>query len=622
MDNLQNAPLQEEKKKRETQINTQINAEPQQLNAEPQLMQQQLSAQQQIQSPVLMNAQKQLPVVIPDTAAKLDAAYAEARGGQRMSGKERERRVNIYEQKKALSESAASKLRELDQKKQAAFLSAGAWTNPDAQLHRYLSDYLDTSGTEEALQKNRARIAVFNSGSNAQKYDEFNRIFDEFLALDTNKLKIGKDADFVQNLAEIKTTISKGWQMRTIIGSAKAAGMPIEPERERMLRARAALFEEAGTYTTCLEGIVSSPYYALLRKQDTAGLDSNECLKRVAKASASGNEALAKYYMQIATMHGEMTYGRKSDPQEIYQKEYDRRQAEYEQNAAAYPEQIFRLRSSQLTEGWNSNAFGYDTKPLALKSGSALVGAGVNVAGTRTSIAKFVFVHRTGVRFGTVVTEEQKAQMRAVGADIDNTIENNNTVEAGAALMAEMARGLLATKFNFDTTTPGALAEAAPQLEESMRAYYDYFQILDANKSVGTAVEALLTKEEKVRLMELDIYVQLTYKAFLTLTDMYSSPNYQAYKNGTLEADNSAVKRFQGAQQFFENNRQCFRAISQQDSLHVPAGFKHTADIDIAASCAKDDPDFPMEEDTLETDAKKVSAFYADLKKMREGGNQ
>ena len=273
-----------------------------------------------MQSTVLQNAQQQIPVLIPDTGAQLDAAYAEVRGNQRMSYKERNRRKNAYQQKKALSDHVANEAVQFHQRWQAARddvrTSKGTYKN----IERFSDAWMDLSGTPEAAQKNRERARNMSSEDEGTRIAEIYRILDEFEKMKIDDLAVGTDAQLGQNLFSRKDKLLKGMEVGNLIDEIDNSASPLNEDRRMRLMAKYHTLVAIETRSASYEAVIGSPYYALLRKKDTASLTNDQLQAKVVEASEKSNQALVNYYVNLLELRGKSDYSRGQTVQSLSDK--------------------------------------------------------------------------------------------------------------------------------------------------------------------------------------------------------------------------------------------------------------------------------------------------------------
>ena len=544
MNNLPNDELQEQKK-REAQINTQVHAEPQQLNAEPQQVDaapQQINAQQQahvqVQNTVLQNAQQQIPLVIPDTAAQLDTAYAEVRGKQRMSSKERKKRANIYAQKQATSLSIKAQLEEYTRRDAVLRRSSSPQDLGAANeaLNRSLTPWLDDSGTPEAEQANRRFKEGFISENKTVRFENYNQLFDRFLSLDSSKLKVGTDQEFAEHYTEYRKLVDKGFQIKITLDKAKAAGMPIDPERERQLRAKADLFESAHVYSDALSRLISSPYYALLRKEDTAKFSDTELNRRMSTAmSRQHNQELFNYYWAVNAMRQNTAgFKRATNPEDMQKKACDKRQAEFETNSKLYPLAYSADQHRQIDENWGIPAVGYNSVgELRYDHQGALKGGGIGRMIDHTNLILGVYLYRTGKKYGEPLTDEDKAGVQQVRTEIEDVLVNQNTVEMASEELVEMAKGVLSVKMDFMLDTPEALMKNMYAFSQYGAMLQSVMQLCTSNANpAGEAAWRQLPLEARQELLDRQGYCNILFEPLNSLIKIYRDPHYKDYLEG------------------------------------------------------------------------------------------
>lgn len=611
INNLSNDGLQEQKK-REAQISREVSAAPQQINAEPLQEQQQLGAQQQLQSPVLMNAQQQLPVVIPDTAAQLDAAYAEVRGKQRMSKKEREKRMNVYESKKALSERISAENSAFEQSRVSAARKTADSRGDDRSFERIGLAWLDFSGGEEAVAKNNARMARLTSSDKQAQIAEARTIFDEFLKMDISDLKIGTDAQLGENVQTRRDKLLKAMEIEQLINRMDTIGAPIDEEQRVQLLAKKNTVISIDNHAEAYMKIIGSPYYALLRKADTADLTPDQLQDRVAAATIQHNQELADYYTNLIVLRGESDYKRGQSVEELSERELaetkevrsrqiveERRQQE---NTAAQEmdetqadfamlktietrkrhedflkkkgagADAYLQRSRELDELYK-DIVSYPNVPNApdMEKG-ALTAGGASRIVTRKSMVLGIFFSRSGKTLGDPLTPEDREQIKKIQAEVDNVIEKDNTEENAGKLLYEMGRGMLTM---VPTKHPlGSEVERRKNLADMKTIMYlelDFVQLCNGNKACADNMYRRFTNRDIERLCDMDAFYKFYSQAIVDYGKAIGDPHYMDYINGRpmdAEQRENIETMLQGGE-YLKQNEPLLAKFAKQNSFKM-----------------------------------------------------
>lgn len=616
MNNLANDQLLEKQKKQEMQINAdpqQINAEPQQLNAQQQLNdQQQLNAQQQ--SAVQLNAQQQLPVVIPDAGAQLDEAYAAVRGKQRMSKKEREKRVDAFNSKKALSDRVASGDREYNEKRLAAAQATESVRGPEQNFERGGLAWLDDSGSAEATEKNKTRMSRLTGSDRQAQLAEANAIFDEFLKMDISDLAVGTDTQLAENVQTRRQKQLRAMEIEQFINAFDAMGVPIEEERRVQLIAKKNAVIAIDNRADAYLNIIGSPYYALLRKEDTAKFTPSQLERRIMKAAENNNKALADYYTNLMLLRGKSDYKRGQTVDSIYEKELaktrkrraeelkteksqsqDREAAEMnELNKDAAELKLVQererheaalKRKGATPEAYVAQRDAIDTlykdvvkypnnDPLVIKTKNpALTKSGItNRHATRKSVVLGIFFSRSGKKVGDPLTPEDKEQIKNIQAEVDNIVVNENTEENGGKLLLEMGRGLLSmlpTNYPIDTETK--LRKNLAPLQAIINIEADFLQLYSDNKSCADVMFRQLSNRDIERLCDFDAFYKMYGTALSDYSKMIGDPKYAAYVHGGQLTDDEKedFEKLKASTAFLQQNAPLLAKISRQKDFRM-----------------------------------------------------
>lgn len=611
MNNLPNDELQEQKK-REAQISREVSAAPQQINAAPLQEQQQLGAQQQILSPVLMNAQQQIPVVIPDTAGQLDAAYAEVRGKQRMSKKEREKRMNAFKSKSALSERVAAEDSAFERRRiNAARGTAGIRSN-DRMFDRIGLAWLDFSGTEEATAKNKTRMTRLTGNDRQAQIAESRAIFDEFLQMDISDLKFSSDAQLGENIQTRRDKQLKAMEIEQLIERMDALGVPIDEDQRVKLLAKKNTVNSINNRADAYLKIIGSPYYALLRKADTADLTPNQLQDRVMAATKQNNKQLADYYTSLIMLRSESDYKRGQSVEELSEKELAETKALRSREIVEERKQQEKAASQEMDEtqtdfaalqtiearqrhenflkkkGAGADAYlqrsreldelykdivSYPNVPHApdMEKG-ALTGGGAARIATRKSMVQGIFFSRSGKTLGDPLTPGDREQIKKIQTEVDDVIERDNTEENAGKLLYEMGRGMLTlvpTKHPF-----GSEVERRKNLADMKTIMYlelDFVQLCNGNKACADNMYRRFTNRDIERICDMDAFYKSYSQAIVDYGKAIGDPHYMDYINGKpmdAEQRENIETMLQGGE-YLKQNEPLLAKFAKQNSFKM-----------------------------------------------------
>lgn len=530
------------------------------------------------QLPVMAKAQ-QLQQVVPDTTAQVKEAYAAVHGDARISGKERRRRVRSFERKQTLSDELRQTSDAAEAVRSKVVNGQAANVGPDASLWRMTSAWLDFSDTKEAAAANKQRVENLTHGDNEPFFFECEKIFQQAEAFDLNALTVGTDQELKNNFAQKKDILQKGIELRNILRAAKTRGMPIDPERAARLEARSDAMEQMELAFTSRERIVSSPYYALLKKDDLAAADTTQ-LSDLAAKYAAVNPTLSEYCMSVAALKS-VQFGRSETAQKLYENAQAGRFKQYsdEINAKSVKETAAR---------WSPAAVGYKGPLSKIDMKGALRGAGIDTREpTRASVVTGIFLDRTGKKYTDELTDDDRAELTRIAAEVDSVLLNANNDQNGAGLLVQMIHGLLKTPLSeMPIDTPEHIVKNAPMLHSYLSSIKDIDQLMDSDEHTACAavVNATLTDEEKRQLAAVSAFRAIYSDAISAVNTGYARPTYRKdiagiplNENDNVREDDEEWMRFLIASDYLAvNGKPLSEVAGQKGAFVLPQGIEST----------------------------------------------
>lgn len=541
---------------------------------------QQQTQQQTQQLPLMANAQN-LQQIVPGSTAQFESAFAEIHGGERMGFKERIKRKMKYSSKQKLAQSLQTQTDEFERLNNAAVHGVEDQQGPNDAIFRQANAWLDISGTPEAQQKNQTRMQKLTSGDAAQKNAETKAVIDEFLAMDISCLTYGTNRELVKDYVHKRDVIQKGMEIKRLVENAQDNGLVLDRETKVSLWAKADAVEMASARMSQIGLMMKNPYYALLAKNDSEGLDEFDLSQNMDYFINHGNAQLGYYYSALSALRNKK-YSRTDNIETLYAQSLESRNHDADVEDALERRQTFNAAEQAVNAKWGPAAVGYAVVPQIDRKG-ALKEAGLeDRAVTRTSLVTAIFLQRSGKSLTDPLTDADRQQLAAVKQEVDNMLRNNNTQEVGTQALVEMAHGVLKTDMGaLPIDTPENFAQNAPMLHHFFSLFKDFEQICAGNKACGEAAMAALTEEERRQFSAISGYRALFADAIDQHQKAFANPKYEGYLKGTLrDEDSPGFIEYQTstiAGQFIHENAAPLRAVAQQHgAFRLPQGFTQT----------------------------------------------
>lgn len=287
----------------------------------PVQMEPQQQEQQQEQNQVMQNAQ-QLEDEIPLRVEELNDAYAAVHGNTRMSKKERKKRLERYDEKKAVSDNMKAQIEtynRMTQERNAALPEGMQEQYAGKTVQRMAMCWLRPVLTENDKELNAARLSGLCSDNNQESFAAAESVFSEFLAFDVTTLTYENDEVLAENYSMKIDMINKGMEINNLVTRFEEKGMQIPLERKIELMAKADFCEDLATHVSHKADIVANKYYALLKKDDIKKFSFDELAERYGDAGANGNAELSQYFNNLMNMSN-TRFDRKVPPLERLEK--------------------------------------------------------------------------------------------------------------------------------------------------------------------------------------------------------------------------------------------------------------------------------------------------------------